>query len=151
VASVIATLRSRIPAPVWLVGNSSGSISAAGVAARLAQSESGPDGVVLTSTQSTLVRGLCGRTVYFAALDAIRVPVLALSHRDDRCPCSPGSAVAGAQLMAALKGVAVKEHRVLTGGVSAQSSAPCLARTPHGFFGMEGEAVRMIADWIAKH
>jgi pimeloyl-ACP methyl ester carboxylesterase len=150
VARVIAVLKKRIVAPVWLVGTSSGTISAAGVAARLAQSEARPDGVVLTSTQSTLVQGYCGRTVYFAQLAAIRVPVLAISHRDDGCPCSPGSAAAGAKLMAALGAAPAKQHRVFSGGGPPLSKGPCLARTPHGFFGIEGEVVKAIAEWIRK-
>lgn len=148
VARVIAVLKKRIGAPVWLVGTSSGTISAAGVAARLAQSDPRPDGVVLTSTQSTLVQGLCGRTVYSANLAAIRVPVLAVSHRDDRCPCSPRSAAAGAKLMAALSGASAKEHKVFTGGDPPLSKGLCQAREPHGFFGIEGEVVKAIAEWI---
>jgi hypothetical protein len=150
VARVIAVLRKRFAAPVWLVGTSSGTLSAAGVAARLAQSEPRPDGVILASTQSTLVQGLCGRTVYFAQLDAIRVPVLAVSHRNDACPCSPGSAAAGAKLMAALSRAPAKEHRIFTGGDPPLSTGPCLARAPHGFFGIEGEVVKTIAAWIGK-
>jgi hypothetical protein len=150
VAQVIAALRKRSGAPVWLVGTSSGTLSAAGVAARLALSESPPDGVVLTSTQTTLVAGLCGRTVYFAKLAAIRSPVLAVSHSDDGCPCSPGSAKAGAKLMAALDAASVKEHKVFTGGAPPLSKGPCLARAPHGFFGIEGTVVRAIANWIKK-
>jgi hypothetical protein len=150
VARVIGVLKNRIPAPVWVVGTSSGTISAASVAARLAQSEPRPDGVVLTSAQTTLVTGLCGRTVYFASLETISVPVLAASHRDDRCPCSPGNAVAGAKLMAALKGTSEKEHKVFTGG-SPPLSKPCMARAPHGFFGIESAVVKAIADWIAAH
>ena len=151
VARVITVLRDRIEAPVWLVGTSSGTISAAGVAARLAQSETRPDGVVLTSTQSMLVAGLCGRTVFFAALDAIPAPVLAVSHRDDRCPCSPGSASEGARLLAALKGATAKEHKIFTGGNPPQSKGVCMARSPHGFFGIESQAVNAIAAWIAQH
>lgn len=145
VARVIAVLRTRIGAPVWVVGTSSGTISAAGVAARLAQSDPRPDGVVLTSTQSTLVQGLCGRTVYFANLAAIRVPVLAVSHRDDRCPCS---AAASAKLMAALSGASAKEHKIFTGGDPPLSQGLCQAREPHGFFGIEGEVAKAIAEWI---
>jgi hypothetical protein len=148
VAQVISSLRERLAAPVWLVGTSSGTISAAGVAARLALSELRPDGVVLTSTQTTLVAGHCGRTVYFAKLAAISAPVLAVSHRDDACPCSPGSAKAGAKLMAALGAASVKEHKIVAGGAPPLSKGPCLARAPHGFFGIEGQVVKAIAEWI---
>jgi hypothetical protein len=150
IARVIASLRSRMGVPVWLAGTSSGTISAAGVAARLGGAPAGPNGVVLTSTQSTLVTGLCGRTVYFAQLSAIRVPVLALSHSRDGCPCSPGSAEAGAKLMAALGGAPAKEHRAFSGGSPPLSTGPCLARTPHGFLGLEGEVVKAIARWIRE-
>jgi len=149
VARVIAVLKNRIGAPVWVVGTSSGTISAASVAARLAQSEPRPDGVVLTSTQSTLTPGLCGRTVYFAQLAAIRSPVLAASHRDDGCRCSPGSAAAGAKLMAALSAASAKEHKIFTGG-DRPLSGPCDARAPHGFFGIERDVVKAIAEWIRK-
>jgi hypothetical protein len=128
VAHVIADLRKRIGAPVWLVGTSSGTTSAAGVATRLAKSDTRPDGVVLTSTQTTLVAGHCGRTVYFAKLAAICAPVLAVSHKDDACPCSPGYAKAGAKLMAALGAASVKEHKIFTGGAPPLSKGPCMAR-----------------------
>jgi len=150
VARVIAVVKERIAAPVWVVGTSSGTISAASVAARLAQSEPRPDGVVLTSTQTTLVAGLCGRTVHFASLSAIRVPVLAVSHRDDRCPCSPGRAAVGAKLMAALTSAPAKEHKAFTGGSPPRSTRPCLARAQHGFWGIESDVVKAIADWISK-
>jgi subtilisin family serine protease len=150
IGRVIVVLKKRIAAPVWLVGTSAGTLSAAGVAARLAQSDPRPEGIVLTSTQSTLVQGLCGRTIHFAQLSAIRVPVLAISHRDDACPCSPGSAAAGARLMAALSQAPAKEHKIVTGGDPPLSRGPCLARTPHGFLGIEGEVVKAIAAWIRK-
>jgi hypothetical protein len=86
--------------------------------------------------------------VYFAQLSTIDVPVLAVSHRDDACPCSPGSAKAGSKLMAALSAASAKEHKIFTGGAAPLSKGPCLARTPHGFFGMHGTVVRAIAEWI---
>jgi pimeloyl-ACP methyl ester carboxylesterase len=48
VRALIAALRAEAPVPVWLVGTSMGSVSAASVAARL--TDGGPDGVVLTSS-----------------------------------------------------------------------------------------------------
>jgi hypothetical protein len=151
IAHVIATLRRRTEVPIWLVGSSSGTISGASVAARLADSASEPDGVVLTSPQSTLVEGLCGRTIYYASLSEIRVPVLALSHREDGCPCSPGNAAAGAKLMAALKRAPAKEHKTFAGGGPPLSKGPCLARTQHGFWGIEGQVIKAMAAWMAAH
>jgi hypothetical protein len=148
---VIGEARKRNPGPVWLIGTSASVISVAAVAARFPKSKAGPDGIVLTSSLTVLAKGLCGRSIYFAPLAAIRVPVLSIGHQDDACPCSPGGAEAGQKLMTALKAAAAKEHKVITGGSPALSQSPCHARTPHGFFGKEEDVVKAIAAWIAKH
>jgi hypothetical protein len=150
IAKVIAEIKQRTGAPVWLVSTSSSTLSAAAAAARLAASSARPHGIVLTSTQSTLVAGFCGKTVYDAALSAIRGPVFVVSHRDDGCKCSPGSAAVGTRLLAALTGASPKEHKIFTGG-SPPLSGPCDARAPHGFFGIESAVVEAIADWIKSH
>jgi pimeloyl-ACP methyl ester carboxylesterase len=150
IAKVIAEIKQRTGAPVWLVANSSSTLSTAGAAARLASSSSQPHGIVLTSVQSTFVANYCGKTVYDAELAAIRGPVFVVSHRDDGCVCSPGSAAVGARLITALKGASPKEHKIFTGG-SPPLSGPCDARAPHGFFGIESAVVEAIADWIKSH
>jgi hypothetical protein len=150
IGQVIAHLKGRLGVPVWLIGTSSSSMSAVNAAARLPVAGlPGPDGVVTASSQ-TVLTAYCGRTVYDAPLSAIRVPVLVVSHRDDGCACSPGSAAAGAELLAALTGTSSKEHRIFTGGLT-PLSRPCQARAPHGFFGIEERVVKSIADWIKAH
>jgi hypothetical protein len=150
IGRIIAHLKGRLGLPVWLVGTSSSSMSAVNAAARLPMAGlPSPDGIVSTSSQ-TVLTPYCGRTVYDAPLSAIRMPVLLVSHRDDGCACSPGSAAAGSRLIAALAGTSSKEHRIFTGGV-APLSGPCAARAPHGFFGIEEWVVRAIADWIKAH
>jgi hypothetical protein len=73
VAAVIADLRTLAPVPVWLVGTSKGTVSAAFVAGLLRQG--GPDGVVLTSSITDRSRETT-ETVLDADLDEIRVPTL---------------------------------------------------------------------------
>jgi hypothetical protein len=158
IGHVIANLKSRLGVPVWLVGTSSGTLSIVNAAVRLPMSDpmgSGrasqphlprPDGVVATSSQ-TVLTPYCGKTVYEASLSTIQVPVLVVSHRNDGCECSPGSAAAGTKLVAALTGTATKEHKMFAGGVP-PASGPCAARAPHGFFGIEDWVVKSIADWI---
>jgi hypothetical protein len=158
IGEVIADVRRRAGgAPVWLVGTSSGTLSAAGVAAHLPAgaatkaNEKRPNGIVLTSTQSTLVPGLCGKTVFDAKLAVINVPAFLVAHRDDACPCSPA---AGAdRVMAGLAGLgpARKQIRIFTGGSPARSPNPCEAMTPHGFIGIEDGVVGAIAAWIKAH
>jgi hypothetical protein len=150
IGQVIAHLRGRLGVPVWLIGTSSSSMSAVNAAARLPVAGlPGPHGIVLASSQ-TVLTAYCGRTVYDAPLGAIRGPVLLVSHRDDGCACSPGSASAGGQLVAALTAASAKEHKIFTGGLT-PVSGPCHARAPHGFFGIEERVVKAIADWIKAH
>jgi hypothetical protein len=159
---VIKNVRSHLAAggKVWLVGTSSGTISAASVTAHLPQRNSTPptadqarlrqpDGVVLTSTQTRLVAGLCGRTVFNANLAAIDVPALIVSHRSDTCKCSPPSYAD--KLMNVLKHAPSKQVILLSGGRPPQGKDSCQGLTPHGFFGVEDAAVDAVANWIASH
>lgn len=153
IASVIADVKQRSGAKVWLVGTSAGTLSAAGAAARLFSQERlpRPDGLVLTSTMTQLDgAGHCGKSVYDASLNAITAPVLVVSHRDDGCACSPGIPEIGVTLLARLTASTVKEHKVFTGG-DAPKSGPCDARSQHGYFGIEADVVKTIADWIKSH
>lgn len=84
IRAVIDWLRKTAEVPVWLVGTSRGTISAAGVAGQLPTG--GPDGIVLTSS----VFGPSNRgSVYDADLAAIKVPVLLVHHQNDLCSCCP--------------------------------------------------------------
>jgi hypothetical protein len=149
IVKIIADLRKRHNVPVWLVGTSASTISAVSVAARFPDPKSGgPDGIVLTSSLTVLAKGLCGRSIYFAPLANIRVPVLSIGHEKDACACSPGRAEAGRKMMAALEQSQRKEHKVWTGGDPPISKEPCWARTPHGFLGVENDVVRAIVEWI---
>jgi pimeloyl-ACP methyl ester carboxylesterase len=151
VAKVIAEVKKRSGAPIWLVGTSAGTLSVASAAARIGQADLRPSGVILTSTMTTLsAADKCGKTVYDASLAAIKAPVLVVSHRDDNCACTPGGAPFGAKLLAALAGTSAKEHKIVTGG-NPPLSGPCDARAAHGYFGIEDSVVTVIADWIKSH
>lgn len=151
IGKVTEELKKQTGVPVWLVGTSAGTLSAAGTSSQLAQSPSRPHGVILTSTMTVLdAAGHCGKSVYDAPLAQIKSPVLIVSHRDDGCACSPGGSAAGARLLAALSGASAKEHQIYVGG-DPPLSGPCDARSPHGYFGIEGRVVKAIADWIASH
>ena len=150
-AKVIADVKKRARVPVWVIGTSAGTLSAANAGARLSRGEAGPQGIVLTSTMTQLdAAGHCGKSVYDAGLASISVPVLVVSHRDDGCACSPGTPAAGSKLIAALSGSRAKEHKIFTGG-NPPVSGPCDARAQHGFFGLEAGVVKTIADWIKSH
>jgi hypothetical protein len=138
IAGIVAMLKSRSPAPVWLVGTSRGSISAANGAARI-----GPPriaGVVLTS--SVWLNGMAG-----IALEQIRVPVLVVHNHDDGCRESPFGETAGA--MSRMQQARVKELLAVSGG--SQRSGPCQALSPHGYYGIEDQVMPSIIAWIRSH
>jgi hypothetical protein len=141
---VIAALREMAPVPVWLVGTSMGSVSAAGVAGRLAEGPGGPDGLVLTSSV-VLVSRSTGETVKSAKLGEIRVPTLIVRHKDDQCKySSPSEATA---IYKALAQANPKEILTFEGGNPPKSDA-CEAQAQHGYFGIEREVVDAIIEWI---
>jgi len=142
IAFVISYLRHKAPVPVWLVGTSMGTISAANVAARL--KDGGADGLVLTSSIISPTR----RTSSVAGsvdVDKVTIPTLFVHNRDDACPVCMFSGVPG--LMNAFIHVPKRDLIVVAGGDPPQSS-PCEALSRHGYIGIEDEVVSAIARWI---
>lgn len=140
VKAVIAWLREKAHKPVWLVGTSRGTQSAAYVATVLSGSD-GPDGVVLTST---ILTDRKSRPVPAMPLDQIRVPVLVVHHKQDACShCSYADT---ASLLSKLVNAPRSQLLSFTGGQS--TGDPCEAFAYHGFNGLEPDVVKQIADWI---
>jgi predicted alpha/beta-hydrolase family hydrolase len=137
-AAIVDYLKRRSPAPVWAIGHSNGTISAAAVVASL-----GPDriaGVVLLS--SVWLGGLND-----APVGKITVPVLLIHNQSDACPASPFSlaekslprfAAAHAKKFIAIAG---RPHQ----------SEPCGALSPHDFYGADDRVVPLIVAWIRAH
>lgn len=143
-AGVIAYLRRKLGVPVWLVGTSRGTISAAFAAARLAL-PAGPDGIVLASSVTVHSRGT---SVAEADLAAIRVPVLLVQDREDTCQVTP---LSGARaLLPRLVHAPARALIVINGG-GPPEGLPCTALAYHGFVGAEVRTVRAITDWIKAH
>jgi pimeloyl-ACP methyl ester carboxylesterase len=138
-APAIDFARTRANAPMWMVGNSAGSVSAASAAAHLAGRVAG---IVLTSSLAGPSR--MGETVFDSNLGAIVVPALVIANRGDTCPSAgPGFAP---QILAALTRAPRKELIYVES--SDIRSAPCEALSPHGYLGIEAETVTRISDWI---
>ncbi len=138
--AVIAWLRENAKAPVWLVGTSRGTQSAAYVATELSGPE-GPDGVVLTSTILTDDKG---RPVPAMALEKIRVPVLVVHHEQDGCSLCAFSEMPA--LMAKLVNTPRSQLLSFKGGQS--KGDPCEAFAHHGFNGLEPEVVQQVVAWV---
>jgi hypothetical protein len=149
---VIADVRARTQAPVWLAGTSRGSISAANAASRLS-GPSAPDGLVLTSAlmsgQSGARKAWVAQTVFDLPLEAIRVPVLVVGHAADKCLRSPADLMGR---VAARTNGAREQVVTVTGGPPDPGGSPsiahCEGRMPHGFLDQEAEVAAGIARFI---
>jgi pimeloyl-ACP methyl ester carboxylesterase len=140
VAAIVADVKTRVSGvPVFLVGTSRGSVSAASVSARIGDAVAG---VVLTSSmyRATHPRsrepGLGLSRFDFAS---IKIPVLLVHHRDDACASTPYTDARSLS----------KRFPLVTvmGGRPAESD-PCQAMSAHGYLGKEVETVDAIAAWM---
>src|SRR5690348_791462 len=142
IASVIAYVRQKAAVPVWLIGTSRGTTSAANVAARL--KTGGPDGLVMTSSIVAATRVLAP-VQSIVDVGQIGVPTLFVHNKDDACMATPYAAVPA--LMAKFTHAPRKELITVSGG-STPLSDPCEALSRHGYIGIEDEVVAKIVAWI---
>jgi predicted alpha/beta-hydrolase family hydrolase len=145
VAAVIADVRQRAPrVPVWLIGSSNGTASAANVSARLA-SPAGPDGLVLTATIARPIippEGSDGAT-RVPGLGDIRIPTLLVHNRLDACTELEGVQALRRQFINAPR----LEMLVFSSPPGPEVSS-CGLYGAHSFFGLEDQVVAAIAAWI---
>lgn len=142
VKAVIAWLKRQGPWPVWLVGTSFGTYSAAYVATE--SDRGGPDGVALTST--TLTHDKI-RPVPAMPLEKLRIPVLVAHHEQDACPYCAYADMP--RLMEKLGTVGKRKLLTFKGGRA--KGDPCDAFHYHGYNGIEKEVVESIAAWILSN
>jgi pimeloyl-ACP methyl ester carboxylesterase len=163
IGAVADYLKSQASVPVWLVGTSAGTLSAARGAigaGRDGIATGSIDGLVLTSTVThTPPDSEFGKVfpgfakdrpdgVMSMALPQIRVPTLIMSHREDACVSTPPSDAPA--LAMCLRQASKVEIALLTGGDPPKSD-PCNAYAPHGYFGIETQAVDRIAQFITAN
>ena len=152
--AVIKYMKKKADVPIWMVGTSMGSFSAANVAIKKQKKVSG---LVLTSSvtrpaesNSSSMAKMANKYADGVAgmkLKKFKKPVLIVSHKYDSCDVSPPEDAAK------LKSKFSKSPRVkvviLEGG-KGDESGPCQALSSHGFYGIEEEAVKQIADFITQ-
>jgi pimeloyl-ACP methyl ester carboxylesterase len=146
IGAVAAYLKTQAEVPVWLVGTSMGTFSAAGGAI----GAKGIDGLILTSTITRSkpdwkIAANYPNAVASMALRQVTVPTLILSHRRDACPVTP--AADAPKLSARLTKAKAVETILLDGG-DPPLSEPCQARSQHGYLGIESKAVETISAFI---
>ena len=143
-AAAIGWARERWHKPVWLVGTSRGTQSAAHAAVTLARNPNGPVGIVLTSTILAASKRDPGIPVTDEPLDMLKIPVLVVHHENAPCPICAPSLLAGLKLPAANSKLIVERGGTSTGD-------PCQAFSYHGYNGIEGAVVADIAAFITVH
>ncbi|MBI2978720.1 MAG: alpha/beta hydrolase [Rhodospirillales bacterium] len=143
VGAVIRHLKATLKLPVWVIGTSNGTTSAANAGVRLAATADRPDGVVLTSTRMATTAIATG----VPDLDLARItgPVLIAHHKSDSCFVTPPERMPG--LQAALKNAKPVKVLWYEGGSGIKGDA-CEAYHYHGFRGIETTVIADIMAWI---
>lgn len=142
VSAVVRDLSRRFPsAPLFLIGTSRGSVSAAALGARF---DERVEGIILTSSMFRPAGrksnepgpGLDGFD--FAT---IKRPALFVHHVGDQCPASPYSDAAR---------LSERFPLITVFGGSSPQSGPCEPYSQHGYFGKETETIEAIVNWMLK-
>lgn len=135
--AIIDWARKQSAAPVFLIGTSNGSVSAANGAAFAGREVRG---VVLTSS-------VWNRGMKAIPQQQIVVPILIVHNHDDKCPDSPFS---GTDYE--MKRVGRTTHATLLAVSGGQSQGDaCGEMSPHGFLGIEDSVVAPMIEWIRNH
>lgn len=142
ITAVIGGLNSRFPGtPLFLVGTSRGTISAASLGSRLGGEVAG---VVLTATmfrQAGRYAREPGMGLSQFDFAAVKAPLLLVHHVGDQCDVTPYGDAAR---------LAEKYPLITVFGGSPPQSGPCEAFSQHGFLGKESETVEQIVNWMFK-
>lgn len=145
--AVIRYLRQEIRVPIWLMGMSMGSVSAANVALNSAAST---DGMVFMAPVTAFYWGRNAfgeQLVTSFPLEKLTVPVLAVAHRQDDCTLTPprgAEEIVRRAARAGARGQVVRRRLPI-------SNDPCLGNSHHTFAGIRPEVGEHIARFIVKH
>ena len=136
----LAWLKTKTTTPIWIVGTSRGTVSAALALINIKDSQIA--GGVFSSSITSLSKAgaLPGQD-----LARINVPVLVVHHEADACNVTRPQEVP--LIFNALSHAPVKKLMMMSGG-SGASGNPCRALHTHGYVGIEQSTVHAIAAWI---
>ena len=142
IAAVLADLHKRFPGvPLFLIGTSRGTVSAAPLAVKFSQQISG---VVLTSTcfrQTGTRTTNVGPCLSGFDFKTIKVPLLFVHHLSDGCVITPYE---DAERLS-------KDYPLVTvSGGLAPKSDECEPLSAHGFYGRESATIEEIVNWMLK-
>lgn len=142
ISAVVDDLAKRFPnVPLFLVGTSRGTISAAALGARLGSRAAGS---VLTSTMFRAAPRKSnepGPGLSRFDFATIQIPVLIVHHVSDQCESTPYSDAAR---------LSDRFPLITVFGGDSPQSGPCDAFSAHGYVGREAATVEQIVNWMLK-
>ena len=139
---VVAWMKRNTGLPVWLVGVSNGTVTASTYAIH---GNHDLAGAVLLSSITEAGSSKAHKSIIEFGLNRVRVPVLVLAHEKDGCKHTPPSGAA--RIVKALTASPNAEAKIFSGGRT-KGGNPCRPRSYHTFYGIEGEVVAAIAEFI---
>jgi predicted alpha/beta hydrolase family esterase len=150
IEAVINSLKQEFDLPTWVVGTSRGTFSVPNAAIRL---QSKINGMVLTATITVSskkynTKDTHPKGILDMELDKILIPSLIVSHKKDECILTP--AADSEKLKGALSNSVNVKVLYYSGG-KYPDSKPCQPLSYHGFYGIENEVVRGIAEFIIEN
>jgi pimeloyl-ACP methyl ester carboxylesterase len=141
---LMADLRDKYPTlPIWAVGHSRGTLSAALLATSVEQPA---DGLVLMSSL-TGDPATPSEDLSRVDLESVSVPALIVSHLGDSCAFT--NPEDSRDLRKRFSGSERAKFRAFEGG-SAPLTDPCDPLAPHGFFGIDQKVVDAVTRWIRR-
>lgn len=141
---VIDYIKSLNSKPIWLVGTSRGTESAAYISIHLNDEI---DGVVLTSSVSKTNNK--GTSIIDLDLNRITVPVLAIHHKKDGCKTTKPRIIK--DIKRKTYNSSKTKIKLFSDGIEPISKNPCQAMTYHGYLGIESEVISYISEFIKRY
>jgi hypothetical protein len=142
ISRIIEELAKRFPeVPLFLIGTSRGSISAAALSSRLGERTAG---TVLTATMFRHTPKKSkepGEGLSKFDFATVKVPLLLVHHVSDQCTSTPYGDAAR---------LSEKFPLISVFGGATPQSGPCEPFSHHGFLGKESETVEQIVNWMLK-
>ncbi len=147
IAAVVQELKKKANVPVWLIGHSRGTYSAANGAIRLRELV---DGLILTSTVTKAREKYASykthpNGVMSMELGSIKAPVLIVANKTDSCGSTPASNAK--KLVKAFTGTPTAAVKIFA-GENEPKQDNCKWKAQHQFYGFQENAVSFIAEFI---
>ena len=144
IKDLIKIIKEENSLPIWLVGTSRGTESVTNFSVR---NSDHIHGIVLTSSIVESNRMGWGLAEY--DLEEIKVPTLFVHHEKDGCSKTQASGIP--RIAKKLSNAPLVEVKIVTGGKKGKPKKVCGGKSHHGYLGIEGEVIEIMASFMKTH